>query len=325
MQRLKINKLTWLIKVAVMICLATLLLKYKYLDLVLLRLSFATPSLFIPALFLLFLGIFASGIRWWLILKVSGLPVSFKTAISIQLIGSFCSIYMPGASGGDIVRGIFIYRDLKKSDGRSVALISIIADRIFAFLGLLITAGLACIYLVLNPEKGIDVSRYIELVIQIFTWGSILVLIATLFVVIIKTFKITHYLSPKLTAYLHIAQTTVVIYIDNWLCLVLCVIISVAASSTVAVGIVLIASIFPFAPEPTISAIAGVFGNLFSAIPITPGGVGVGEVIFAKICIDLMKYSAPYATIYLTFRMGMLFSNLPGGILTLASLFKKKL
>lgn len=298
------------------------LFKNNYLDLESLRLSFATPTLFIPALFLLFFGIVASGIRWWLLLKVSGIPVSFKSAIHIQLIGSFFSTYLPGASGGDIVRGVYIYRNLKKGEGRSIALMSIVTDRMFALFGLVLTAGLMSLYLAVNPENGIDASSYIDLVVKIFAWGSVLIFVSILIAFFLRLLNITSYLPPRLVNYLHLARMAIMIYQQNWPCLILCGIISVTASSTVAVGIVLIASIFPFAPAPTVTAIAGVFGNLFSAIPITPGGVGVGEVIFAKICTDLVNYSASYATIYLTFRMGMFFSNLPGGILAL--LWKKK-
>jgi len=89
------------------------------------------------------------------------------------------------------------------------------------------------------------------------------------------------------------------------------------ASGIVVIGIVLIAAIFPYAPNPMISAIAGVFGNVFSAIPATPGGLGVGESIFAKICADFSARTAPFATIYFTFRVGMLIANIPGMIVTL--------
>jgi uncharacterized membrane protein YbhN (UPF0104 family) len=91
----------------------------------------------------------------------------------------------------------------------------------------------------------------------------------------------------------------------------------VLATGIVIIGMVTIASIFPFAANPQITAIAGVFGNLFSVIPITPGGLGVGESVFSKVCVELSARIAPFATIYFSFRVGMLIVNIPGMIVSL--------
>ena len=48
-----------------------------------------------------------------------------------------------------------------------------------------------------------------------------------------------------------------------------------------------------------ISALAGVVGNVSSAIPLSPGGLGIGEAVFAKVCLELGSAFAPYSTIYL--------------------------
>lgn len=311
------KNLIWALKILLAILFFIALFRYDYLDWASLRISFSAPDRFIPALFLLFFGIVAGGVRWWLLLKLSGLNLGLAATMHIQLVGSFFSTYLPGAAGGDLVRGLNVCKHLGPGQGRSIALISIGADRIFALFGLLMTASLVSLYLLIHPENSLDAGIYIDRVVQILSVGSGLLIFAVLLALLLRKMGISNYLPARIAAYMHVARLTFNTYCRRWLMLVVCSIISVIASVSVAVGIVLIASIFPFAPPPTVSAIAGVFGNVFSAIPITPGGLGVGEVVFARICADLTKVAAPYATIYLTFRVGMLLANIPGGILVL--------
>ncbi|TNV16364.1 hypothetical protein FIC94_11165 [Ochrobactrum teleogrylli] len=90
-------------------------------------------------------------------------------------------------------------------------------------------------------------------------------------------------------------------YTNRWMSVLACLLISIVASAIVIIGIIFIAAAFPFAPDYLVTAIAGVFGNVLSAIPITPGGVGVGETAFASVCRKLTEMTAPFASIYLTF------------------------
>lgn len=292
-----------------------MLFKSNYIDLD--SLSSSNPVLFMPALFLLFFGIVASGLRWWILLKIAKLNIDFKSAIYIQLIGNFFSSCLPGAAGGDVVRSVYVYKKLEKGTGRSTAFLSIILDRLYSLFGLIAVACLLSIYLALNPQMGIDVEYYISIVFQIIKWGVCLFVTTFFLMLALWKFKIFRFLPSKLAFYSQVSRDNIKVYLRSWHLLTICGFISMIASAAVALGIAVIASMFPYSPGAIVSAIAGVFGNLFSAIPITPGGLGVGESVFAKICSDLANSSMPFATIYLTFRMGMLIVNIPGGLIAL--------
>lgn len=272
-------------------------------------------DLFFPALLCLFAGIVISGLRWWILLEITGNRIHLSTVLSLQLMGSFFSTWLPGAAGGDAVRGIQIFRLL--DSGRSTALLSIITDRVFALLGLISIAACASLFLPAVLASNAAMIRYVDLTkILGLGIGVLIVLMLAVFWIIVR-FSLLEYVPPRIRHYLNPIVATVRMYKKKWPTLVLCWAISILASGIVVIGIILIAAIFPFAADPFVSAIAGVFGNVFSAIPITPGGLGVGESIFDKICTVLSGRIAPFATIYFTFRVGMLIANIPGMIISL--------
>lgn len=304
-----------LIKIILAVTLIAVLLNDGSLDFRSIMVVFSRLDLFIPALLCLLAGIVISGVRWWVLLTFSGNKIHLSTVLSLQLMGSFFSTWMPGAAGGDALRGIQIYRLL--DNGRSTALLSIITDRAFALLGLISIAVSVALFLPVELANNEAIVSYVGLIKNIGTGAFFLLVVAIAFVWLALRFSLLGYLSNSMRGYLNPIKTTILIYKKCWLALVLCWMISMIASGIVAIGIVLIATIFTYAADPLVSAIAGVFGNVFSAIPLTPGGLGVGESVFSRICTDLSGRTAPFATIYFAFRVGMLIANIPGMIISL--------
>jgi uncharacterized membrane protein YbhN (UPF0104 family) len=62
-------------------------------------------------------------------------------------------------------------------------------------------------------------------------------------------------------------------------------------------------------------AFAAVVANIASAIPISPGGIGIGEIAFGTVC-QMMSAGdlqlAPYATVYFAFRLATILVGLIG-------------
>jgi uncharacterized membrane protein YbhN (UPF0104 family) len=115
----------------------------------------------------------------------------------------------------------------------------------------------------------------------------------------------------------HQLREAVVLVMGHWTAMLLCAVLSVVASGIVAFGIAIIGSAFAFGPSPAIAALSGLIGNVSSAIPLSPGGLGIGEAVFAKVCIELGSAFAPYATIYLAFRILMMLVSFSGGLVWL--------
>jgi uncharacterized protein (TIRG00374 family) len=298
-------------KIALAMIVVWALIEYKLLDVKSLAGLLGSPALVLAAVVALFLGIVASGIRWWVLLRSSGYhQISLGRVLQIQLIGNFFSAFLPGAAGGDAIRGVYLYRLMPS--GRSKALFTILADRAFSLIGLLSCAVVTCVWMSWTHLEGAATRQYTILTSVILVAGAMGALLSFILMAIISKNDRIEWIPGKLRRFVTPITSAVLSYRTQKSALLLCWLISVIASGVVIVGMIFISNIFPFAAPHVTTAAAGVFGNLFSSIPVTPGGVGVGESVFAKTCADLTGKVAPYASIYFAFRLCGLLSNLPG-------------
>jgi len=90
-------------------------------------------------LFLVFVTVINS--RWWYLLRANGLGVRFLEAQRFGWIGLFFSNVLPGATGGDVVKAVYIVR--RCSGDKVRAVVSIVVDRIIGVLSLLVVGSLA--------------------------------------------------------------------------------------------------------------------------------------------------------------------------------------
>ena len=90
-------------------------------------------------LFLVFVTVINS--RWWYLLRANGLGVRFLEAQRFGWIGPFFSNVLPGATGGDVVKAVYIVR--RCSGDKVRAVVSIVVDRIIGVLSLLVVGSLA--------------------------------------------------------------------------------------------------------------------------------------------------------------------------------------
>lgn len=263
---------------------------------------------------LLMAALMIGAVRWWLILRVAGIRLGYRQVASLTLIGSFFSTWLPGAAGGDAARAVYLYRSLGTS--RTRAVLTIVIDRVFALTGLLGAATMLMLAVWQQGDRQPVLTFYLTLCL-----GAIAVCLVgglALFVMA-HFFKFTdwpHWLG-KVRPYAHQLRETVVLVMGHWSAMLVCTVLSVLASGIVAAGIAIIGSAFPFGPKPAISALAGVVGNVSSAIPLSPGGLGIGEAVFAKVCLELGYAFAPFSTIYLAFRILMMLVSFSGGLVWL--------
>ena len=90
------------------------------------------------AAFLVFVVVINS--RWWWLMRVNGLGVGFLEAQRFAWIGLFCSNVLPGATGGDVVKAVYIIR--RCSGDRVRAVVSVVVDRILGLLSLLFVCSI---------------------------------------------------------------------------------------------------------------------------------------------------------------------------------------
>ncbi len=116
-----------------------LLVHLKILDLELLAKAIHTrPLWFVLAAIVYFLLALVACFRWFLLLRATGIPARWVPSFKVHMIGMFFSILLPGGTGGDFVKGLYVYRE--NSQGQKMkALSSIVMDRVIGLYGLLCT------------------------------------------------------------------------------------------------------------------------------------------------------------------------------------------
>ena len=94
-----------------------------------------------PDLLLAVVGYWLTGacilasVRWYLLLRGAGYQIRWSEVLRLQLIGYLFNLAMPGAVGGDLVKVIYVIRQ-NKDQGKAPAFMSILLDRVIGLSGL---------------------------------------------------------------------------------------------------------------------------------------------------------------------------------------------
>ena len=224
------------------------------------------------------------GVRWRLLLRGLGIDVGMKRILQLTAIGLFFNSAMPGAVGGDLIKAVYVLRETK-SKRRTPALMSIILDRVIGLFGLFTFASISVVF---NLRALLDSPTMHPMVIFIFTcFGLSLLFIAAVFFPHKEgkdPFEMFFSLKLRGIATLQKLYTTLRSYRHQPRYLIYPWAISVVAQFIWFLYYLTLTEIVSTG-EVRISALATVFpiGVLTTAIPITPGGLGVGHVAFDKL------------------------------------------
>lgn len=80
------------------------------------------------------LALLITFIRWFYLVRAQGLPFRFSDALRLGLVGFFFNTFLPGSVGGDIVKAAFLAREQSR---RTVAVATVLMDRAIALWGLI--------------------------------------------------------------------------------------------------------------------------------------------------------------------------------------------
>ncbi len=283
---------------------------FRLIDLDELRKALAHPGLLALATLACLATIPIAGLRWHILLRSQGLVLHLWHTIRIVAMGAFFATFLPGSAGGDIVRGVYIYQ---ASHGRRTsALLSIFIDRLIGVTAFVLFGMLAT----LTRSS----ASYGALEYGIFSLTALFV------VAIVVLFLFGHRVAQLLNRVLagrsrHLpriiddAGAALHEYARQWRSTVLALAISMVVVFLVAFAIVAIAEATQFGGLNTVEyGIAGVYAMIANSLPLTPGGLGIGEGAFASACVALEPTTSgtPYGTIFLVFRCVAVISTLPG-------------
>jgi uncharacterized protein (TIRG00374 family) len=136
-----------LVKLAVAGLLLAWLVRSGTVDFGALKIYFDRPGLLVANL-AMFVGSYViAAIRWRLLLRIAGIELAFGRAVQLTLTGAFFNVVAPGNIGGEVLKAIYVARDLVPAKRANVVLVALL-DKLIALAGLVVVA------IVLNGISG---------------------------------------------------------------------------------------------------------------------------------------------------------------------------
>lgn len=249
-------------------------------------------------------------LRWKLLLEAADYVIGWKRAFQLQLTGFFFNTVMPGAVGGDLVKTAYVIRD-NPTKSKTLAMMTVVLDRIIGLSGLFFVGWLL---FMINFQQIIAEKKLLPLI-------SLMSAISCGFVVFFAT-ALYHYKGSdpilrllqlripgfKVLLKLYSALRTYRYARGSILrCLLYSFMVQIASLMLFYfMTIKVLGTAPPFGPIATIFPM----GILTTALPITPGGLGVGHVAFDRLFHMIGLDHG--ATVFNLYVLSQLFLNLFG-------------
>lgn len=306
----------WLLKVLLAIIVLFFLIHSTQIKFELFASILHKPFLFFCAILMFLLMVVLCAKRWHSLNSAQGINLSLIYTITPTYLGFAFNNVLPGAIGGDFVRLYYLFKKIPQQ--KSAALISLFLDRLFGFLGLVI----AVCFVAISRLHQLNEEPQLFYLLFTFTVLCIGVLIAFITLMVLpQRIGIIEWLRQRFphqrwSASLVTLLEAVRIYRAPKAVIIECLLISIIIQILVAITITIIASIMDF-PSIAFSDYIIAIGitQIVNLIPMTPGGIGIGEMAFANILLFLNPgKSVAFATIFLAYRLISILTYLPGVI-----------
>jgi uncharacterized membrane protein YbhN (UPF0104 family) len=245
----------------------------------------ADPSLVLACLGSYILLFLLLSYRWQLLLNVLSLKVPIQKLYGAYLIGTFFNNFLPTSIGGDMVRGLDLYRHTKK--GKEIV-VSVLVERLLGYTSQLIIAAAA---LVIVYPSFYDPWVTWVIIGATAAYAAILALLLTppLFVLLSGALhKLTfHLIGPRL---LEVPKTIALYTASPWLLLQTVLISLIIQTCSILIYYVLTRALHLTIPLADLFLFFPMI-NIITMIPISLGGLGLREgvsiYLLQKVGVDL--------------------------------------
>ena len=245
--------------------------------------------------------------RWQVLLRSAQSGVRTWTVVQLHYVGLFFTTFMPGGSGGDVVKAVYLTRYAKR---KTEAVTMIFLDRAIGMLGLLLMAG---VVVLLRWEQMHGLGREIALLLGILALGAILYFSTWVrrivrFESILARLPFSQVLTKIDAAVLGLRKDKSALFRALGINAVLQVVGAIGIYfAGIAIGIhdAKLTHYLVFVP----------ISYLANALPISFGGIGLMEGAFMKLFSDAGVATASQGfMVGLLTRVMVVFWSLPGGI-----------
>lgn len=282
----KLSKHVFLIlKIAVVAAILFYLIHTEKLDLGTLDIYFEDPFLYLLNVLVWLLGcLVITSYRWQALLKGMNIHMPFKKVMSLNSIGFFFNTIAPGAVGGDFAKAYYLFRK-RQSGSRTPALLAIFLDRL---------VGLYCVFLIAAVSFVFFYSSFLEnkVLLSLALSGCLgfLVLTSLFFILFffskpIESNRVFQFLQKPYPGFRFLQKIFLSLFLlKDKPRYFLESVASGVAYQLMLMGFYAVVSsrmgnVFSF---HTFAAIFPI-GFILSALPIAPGGLGVGHLAFDQL------------------------------------------
>ena len=260
----------------------------------------------------------SAALRWQILLRVQKINLSMPRVSGLFLIGMFYNQFLPGGTGGDIIKSYLL---LKETDKKAGGLLAVVFDRLIGLVALVtITVGLVSLrfdWLWNTPvtvEAGGVTPRRL-LVLLLFLLGTSLSGLIASF--IISGFNLFHWLPHKFPGREKLIEISAAyhLYARHWIATLLAFLASLVAHLATFTTFLCVA--YAFRASVSVIDFFAVLPieRTITALPISFAGVGLREQILQVLLSNLCHIDVPVAKLIGTMSfLIILFCSAPGGL-----------
>ncbi|MBS1984425.1 MAG: flippase-like domain-containing protein [Bdellovibrionales bacterium] len=228
--------------------------------------------------------------RWRLLLLSQGIPLPYRQAVHLGMLGQFFSTFIPGTVGGDLVKAVYVAKKFPGSKLKSVS--TILVDRIMGLSSMFFLGGIAFLVgrghlaMLTDPK-----ARLIELLGWTLLAAASVMVLGLLLLPTLgnklpakffpgRNFPLKKHIEPLYEAAISYRHCTSALW--KVLAVSCCIhLLNIAMLFTI--------SRVMFGPYPwgeidvATFILGGILGLAAQGIPVAPMGLGVGQFAFAAI------------------------------------------
>lgn len=273
---------------------------YSQLKFTLLTAVFSKPLYAVAVVVLILLSMLANAFRWHRLNAAQNITLHFSSSLKATYVGIAFNTILPGNVGGDFVRCFQVMKHFPNLKSR--AIMASILDRVCGLMGIAIITSVITLFYYdrfLNNPSLAYIGKFCFALILLAVIGYSFVMLLQKKLSRLSLWQaIDAYRKSKLIV---LEALTAAVVTQLLLLLVIILINDMMGLPKISAYIYM-------------SALA--IAQIANLIPLTPGGVGIGEAAFANVILLLQPHAiGAYATVFLAFRLFLNITYLPGAII----------
>lgn len=240
-------------------------------------------------------GLIATGlacqlVRWYVLVRALDLPFTLRDAVRLGLVGVFANTFLPGAVGGDLLKAYFLARE--NADRKTRAVASVLADRAMGLFGLILFVAVLGSWAWAAGDPRVTSNAGLQRLVRLTALIAAVSLAGFWLLGLLPRRRVDRFAGrlrwlPKVGASLAELWYAVWMYRQRPRAVAAGLALSALSHFALVFAFHCGSRVFP--PEnPAVEQatlgehlIVAPVGFIVQALPVSPGGVGVGEAAFA--------------------------------------------